>query len=157
MKKFYDEFFSLTRLRDKSDEKKSAYMRQVLDFIASADFTINNPRYYNNDGKRYQMRWYGRFVNYIPLMARAFDILQTMILVNIDSMGIQPGTLKSYERDGYLVNFDSTQGLTSFIVPYPGPALTGARGGRRNKMNKFKKVRSKRHNHKKNKNTRKNR
>jgi hypothetical protein len=74
-------------------------------------------------------------------------------------MGIQPGTLKSYERDGYLVNFDSTQGLTSFIVPYPGPALynRGARGGRRNKMSKFKKVRSKRHTHKKNKNTRKNR
>ena len=159
MKKFYDEFFSLTRLRDNSNEKKSAYIRQVLDFIASADFTINNPRYYDNDGKRYQMKWYGRFVNYIPLMARAFDILQTMILVNIDSMGIQPGTLKSYERDGYLVNFDSTQGLTSFIVPYPGPALynRGARGGRRNKMSKFKKVRSKRHTHKKNKNTRKNR
>jgi hypothetical protein len=67
-------------------------------------------------------------------------------------MGIQPGTLKSYERDGYLVNFDSTQGLTSFIVPYPGPALTGARGGRKHKMNKFKRARSKRHNHKKNKN-----
>jgi hypothetical protein len=103
------------------------------------------------------MRWYGRFVNYIPLMARAFDILQTMILVNIDSMGIQPGTLKSYERDGYLVNLDSAQGLTSFIVPYPGPALTGARGGRKHKMNKFKRARSKKNKNKKNKNTRKKR
>ena len=94
-------------------------------------------------------------------MARAFDILQTMILVNIDSTGILPGTLKSYERDGYLVNFDSDQGLRSFIVPYPGPAPinTGpaTNGGRRNKLRKFKKARSKRHKNKKNKNTRKNR
>jgi len=157
MKKFYDEFFSLTKLRDNSNETKSEYIRRVLDFVASADFTINNPRYYHNDGKRYQMRWYARFVKSIPLMARTFDILQTMILVNIDSMGIQPGTLKSYERDGYLVNFDSDQGLNAFVVPYPGPALTGARGGRKHKMNKFKRARSKRHKNKKNKNTRKNR
>ena len=157
MKKFYDEILSLIRDGNNSNERKSEYMLGVLDYIARADFTVNNERYYNNDGVGYQMRWYANYVNSIPLMARAFDILQTMILVNIASMGIQSGTLKSYEREGYLVNFNSAQGLTSFIVPYPGPALTGARGGRRNKMNKFKKVRSKRHNHKKNKNTRKNR
>ena len=161
MKNFYDEFFRLTRDRDNSNDKKCDYMQRVLMLIARADFTVNNDRYYNNDGKRFQMRWYFKFSKYIPLMARAFDILQTMILVNIDSTGILPGTLKSYERDGYLVNFDSDQGLRSFIVPYPGPAPinTGpaTNGGRRNKKSKRKKGRSKRHKNKKNKNTRKNR
>ena len=94
-------------------------------------------------------------------MARAFDILQTMLIVNIDRMGIQPGTLKSYEREGSLVNFDSAEGLRSFIVPYPGPAPinTGhaTNGGRRNKKSNFKRARSKRHKNKKNTNTRKKR
>jgi hypothetical protein len=127
--------------------------------IARADFTVNNDRYYNNDGKRYQMRWYFKFSKYIPLMARAFDILQTMILVNIDSMKAQSETLKSYKRAGYLVNFDSAEGFRSFIVPYPGPPPinTGTRGGRRNKKSKYKKARSTRQKNKKNKNTRKNR
>jgi hypothetical protein len=162
MKKFNDEFFRLTRDRDNSNDKKCDYMQRVLLLIARADFTVNNDRYYNNDGKRYQMRWYAKFATYVTLMARAFDILQTMMLVNIDRMGIQPGTLTSYERDGYLVNFDSDQGLRSFIVTYPGPAPinTGTRGGRRNKkhkINNFKKARSKRYKNKKNTNTRKNR
>ena len=72
--------------------------------------------------------------------------------------------MKSYEGEGSLVNFDSAEGLRSFIVPYPGPAPinTGpaTNGGRRNKkhkINNFKKARSKRHKNKKYKNTRKNR
>jgi hypothetical protein len=169
MKKFYDEFLSLIRDGNNSNEKKTAYIRQVLDFVARTDLTVNNPRYYKNDGKNYQMRWFTRFVNYIPLMARAFDILQTMIPANvdstethpIDSMETQPETLKSYETGGYLVNFDSAEGLSSFIVPYPGPATINtdpaANGGRRNKKSKRKKGRSKRQKNKKNKNTRKNR
>ena len=161
MKNFYDEFFRLTRDRDNSNDKKCEYMQRVLMLIARADFTVNNDRYYHNDGKRYQMMWYFKFSKYIPLMARAFDILQTMLIVNIDRMGIQPGTLKSYEREGSLVNFDSAEGLRSFIVPYPGPAPinTGhaTNGGRRNKKSKFKRARSKRHKNKKNTNTRKKR
>jgi hypothetical protein len=169
MKKFYDEFLSLIRDGNNSNERKTAYVRQVLDFIARTDLTVNNPRYFKNDGKNYQMRWFTRFVNYIPLMARAFDILQTMIPANvdstethpIDSMETQPETLKSYETGGYLVNFDSAEGLSSFIVPYPGPATINtdpaANGGRRNKKSKRKKGRSKRQKNKKNKNTRKNR
>ena len=141
----------------------------VLDYIARADFTVNNERYYKNDGVGYQMRWYANYVNSVPLMARAFDILQTMMPVNVDStdtqpidiMETQPETLKSYETDGYLVNFDSAEGLSSFIVPYPGPATINtdpaANGGRRNKKSKRKKGRSKKHKNKKNKNTRKNR
>jgi hypothetical protein len=157
--KFNYEFFKLTRDLDNSNERKSKYMLGVLDYIARADFTVNNERYYDNDGVGYQMRWCARFVNSIQLMARAFDILQTMMPVNIDSMDIQtkdstdiqPETLKSYEKDGYLVNLDSDQGLTPFVVPYPGPATynRGTRGGRINKKSKFKKARSKKNKNKK--------
>ena len=169
MKKFYDEILSLIRDGNNSNERKSEYMLGVLDYIARADFTVNNERYYKNDGVGYQMRWYANYVNSVPLMARAFDILQTMMPVNVDStdtqpidiMETQPETLKSYETDGYLVNFDSAEGLSSFIVPYPGPATINtdpaANGGRRNKKSKRKKGRSKKHKNKKNKNTRKNR
>ena len=172
MKKFYDEFLSLIRDGNNSNERKSEYMTGVLYYIARADFTVNNERYYHNDGVGYQMRWFTKFVKSIQLMARAFDILQTMMPVNIDSTGTEPidimetkpETLKSYEGEGSLVNFDSAEGLRSFIVPYPGPAPinTGpaTNGGRRNKkhkINNFKKARSKRHKNKKYKNTRKNR
>jgi len=169
MKKFHDEFLSLIRDGNNSNERKSEYMISVLYYIARVDFTVNNERCYHNDGVGYQMRWFTKFVKSIPLMARAFDILQTMMPVNIDSAGTQPidimetqpETLKSYEGEGSLVNFDSAEGLRSFIVPYPGPAPinTGlaTNGGRRNKKSKYKKGRSKRHKNKTNKNTRKNR
>jgi hypothetical protein len=117
-----------------SPDEKRKYIENVLDTVAEADFFIHQLHY--KDGRTYQMMWYSQYRKYYQerdfvirqeyanLFVNAFDILKDMMKANIESPGITPTTIKTYQRNGSLVNFNSP--IEKFIVPFPGPATPPA-------------------------------
>ena len=128
--KYQDELIQLNKVRDELRMQEINYMQDVLDYIADYDLYINNPKYYK-DGVSYQMRWYSQFRNYdnitngrkkgeyMELFVNAFDILHKMTLLDGNSTGISPDTIKTCERDGSFVNLNVAEGIETFIVPFP--------------------------------------
>jgi hypothetical protein len=131
--KYRDELMQINAVRDEIRINEINYMKYVLDYIADFDFSINNPKYFDDDGITYQLKWFAQYRNYdhltdnrkkgqyMELFVNAFDILHNMTLLDGNSAGISADTIKTYERDGSFINLNTTEGIDAFIVPFPHP------------------------------------
>jgi hypothetical protein len=118
---FFNNLFLNSPPRDTTAIEKLNYMKHVLAYIAETEKNINNPKYYKNDGVRYQMKWYEKYIVHPEVFVFAFNILDTMTRINVTKTGINLETIHSYERDGSFINLNNPEGIDAFIVPYPGP------------------------------------
>jgi len=118
---FLNDVFLNSPSRDTTSIEKLNYMKHVLAYIAETEKNINNPKYYKNDGVRYQMKWYEKYIVHPEVFVFAFNILDSMTRINITKTGINPETIHSYEQNGSFINLNNPEGISAFIVPYPGP------------------------------------
>ena len=118
---FLNDVFLNSPSRDTTSIEKLNYMKHVLAYIAETEKNINNPKYYKDDGVRYQMKWYEKYIVHPEVFVFAFNILDSMTRINITKTGINPETIHSYEQNGSFINLNNPDGIDEFIVPYPGP------------------------------------
>ena len=118
---FLNDVFLNSPPRDTTAIEKLNYMKHVLAYIAETEKNINNPKYYKNDGVRYQMKWYEKYIVHPEVFVFAFNILDSMTRINVTRTGINPETIHSYEQNGSFINLNNPDGIDAFIVPYPGP------------------------------------
>ena len=118
---FLNDVFLNSPSRDTTSIEKLNYMKHVLAYIAETEKNINNPKYYKNDGVRYQMKWYEKYIVHPEVFVFAFNILDSMTRINVTRTGINPETIHSYEQNGSFINLNNPDGIDEFIVPYPGP------------------------------------
>jgi hypothetical protein len=154
--KFFDTL--LTMSLDSPDKDKRKFLLSITDYLADIDFTKNQQLFKFTDPQRYQMDWYREFKRRSYMPVKAFDILKTS--TEVTGQGVLPTTIKQYEREGSLVNFD--RGLDSFIIPFPqcyapgGCTISGGKKCRKTKKyNKKFKMDGKTKKNRKNKKNRK--
>lgn len=115
MKGMKEDFFnSLFQIQDKKEKKN--FILDVLNNIAYIDFKKNQEMFNYTDKNRFQMDWYRDYPKETSVPEYAFEILKNSIVV--EGTKITPDTIKNYERQGVLINFN--KGISTFIVPFPG-------------------------------------
>jgi hypothetical protein len=110
---FFDTLFSIES--DAPDKTKANFIISVLDYIADVDYDKNQQLFQFSDPNRYQMDWYKNYPKRSFVPVKAFDILKESVVTEGTKM--MPNTIKQYERQGFLINFDKD--ISSFIVPFP--------------------------------------
>jgi hypothetical protein len=117
--KFYDRLFRIPY--NASETEKSSYMRQILNIIADIDYKKNQKLFHYTRSDRYQMDWYENIPTNPTVLPNAFMLLKMATEITRGTSSMMPRTIQSYESYGYLINFDT--GISSFIVPFTGPAV----------------------------------
>jgi hypothetical protein len=114
---FFNRLFDLNE--DTPDREKGKFILAILDYIADLDLRKNQALFNFSDAQRYQMDWYRNYPrrSYVPVMA--FNILKAT--TTSEGTKMLPTTIKQYERQGFLVNFNI--GMPEFIVPFPGTSV----------------------------------
>ena len=118
---FLNNLFLNSPPKDTTAIEKLNYMKHVLAYIAETEKNINNPKYYKNDGVRYQMKWYEKYIVHPEVFVFAFNILDSMTRINVTRTGINPETIHGYEQNGSFIDLNNPDGIDEFIVPYTGP------------------------------------
>jgi hypothetical protein len=110
---FFESLFEIDKNED--DDEKRELVLNVLDNIAAIDKSRNQILFDYSNPDYYQMYWYENFprTTYVPV--NAFNILNNS--TQVVGTKITKDTIKTYEREGNLVNFN--RNLSTFIVPFP--------------------------------------
>jgi len=118
--KFFHSLFDVYDDDDIDDDnKKRAFILEVLDNIAKIDKETNQEMYVYSDPNSYQMEWYEDFPRNSHIPVDAFDILKKT--TNVEGTKITPDTIKKYEKKGSLVKFSNEP--SDFFVEFPDVQL----------------------------------
>jgi hypothetical protein len=118
LKGIKEEFFnSLFDIGDNNEKQKKEFILEVLNNIAFIDHEKNQEMFNYSNKDRYQMDWYNDFPKETNVPVNTFNILKNITYVEgLQGTKITPDTIKSYERQGFLINFN--RDASTFFVPF---------------------------------------